>query len=147
MEIETRIKVCPRTFCEYVPETRVRCVPQTVCETQTIQCVRRVPYTVCKQVPETKVICVPETIVKPVTVCKTICEPRTICKQVPVEVCVPVPVIHRCPDPVLASPQVPAKSILATEQSLPLTTIPACGSCDSHHLLFGRMLGSKKRLF
>jgi hypothetical protein len=103
---------------------------------QTVQCVRKVPYTTCQQVVESKTIMCPVTVQKQVAESKTICVPQTICKQVPVEVCVRVPVTTYCaPAAVLPSSQ----SVVASSQSLPVTTVPPCDPCDARHPLFGRL--------
>jgi hypothetical protein len=74
------------------------------------------------------------TVTRQVPEVKTVCVPRTVCKQVPVEVCVKVPVVVHCPPAVLPSEQ----SVVASSQSLPLTTLPACDPCDAKHPLFAR---------
>jgi hypothetical protein len=117
----------------------VRNVPQTVCEMQTIHCVRKETYTVCRQVPVTTTVHCPVVVARKVTEIKNVCVPRAVCRQVPVEVCVKVPVVSYCPPAVVPS----AQSVVASPQSLtPLTTLPACDTCDPKHPLFARL---KKR--
>jgi hypothetical protein len=84
----------------------------------------------------TKTICCPVKVCKQVTECHTVCVPKTVCKQVPVEVCVRVPVVTHCPPAILPS----AQSVLATEQTVPISTIPACDPCDAKHPIFGARL-------
>jgi hypothetical protein len=60
--------------------------------------------------------------------------PRAVCRQVPVEVCVKVPVVVHCPPVVLPS----AQSVLASGQSIPLTSVPPCDPCDSRYPIFGK---------
>jgi hypothetical protein len=68
-------------------------------------------------------------------VTQTVCVPRQVCRQVPVEVCVKVPVVAPCPPAVLPS----AQSVITSAQSVtPVTTLPACSTCDKSHPLFGR---------
>ena len=100
---------------------------------QTIQCVRKVPYTTCRQVGDTKVVCCPVTVPRQVTDYKTVCVPRAVCRQVPVEVCVKVPVVVHCPPVVLPS----AQSVMASGQSIPLTSVPPCDPCDSNYPIVG----------
>src|SRR5205823_13810600 len=125
--------VCAK-FCEMVTEPCVKIVPVTVCEMQTVQCIRRVPVKVCRQVCETQTIHCPVTIPRHVTEMKPVCVSRTICRQVPVEVCVKVPVTIHCPPVVIPS----AQSVVASGQSLPLSTLPPYDPGDHRYPLFSR---------
>jgi hypothetical protein len=86
-----------------------------------------------------RMIAAGRTVSHQVTDYKTVCVPRMVCRQVPVEVCVKVPVMVYCPPVVLPS----AQSVLASSQSVPLTTVPPCDPCDSNYPILGR----KHRLF
>ncbi|MGE3822536.1 MAG: hypothetical protein AB7I30_24230, partial [Isosphaeraceae bacterium] len=66
-----------------------------------------------------------------------ICVPRTVCRQVPVEVCVKVPVTVVCPEPVVLPS---AQTVVASPQTMPITTLPMANPVDKSHPLFGGIL-------